>query len=397
MTTQATSTEDSPTPLTTIELSVVLPCLNEAETLATCIDRVHGACANSSIDYEVVVADNGSTDGSIDIAEEHGARVVHVPVRGYGAALTAGIESAHGTLVIMADADDSYALENLQPFVDELRNGADVVVGNRFAGGIEPGAMPWLHRWIGNPVLSFIGRRLFRIDIGDFHCGMRGFRRQALIDLDLSTTGMEYATEMIAKAALANLDIREVPTTLRPDGRSRQPHLRTWRDGWRHLRFMMLMSPRWLFGIPGIVLTVIGLLGMAVLLPGAVDLGPIELDVHALVYAHLAVIIGFQLIVVGVLMRLYAVRSGLLPPTMSGERIQRAFGSDRGVVIGVVLIVGGVAGSVIAVANWGSQDFGGLDPSDTMRIVIPSVTAVAVGAQALLGSLALGVIGLDRR
>ena len=379
------------------DLSIVLPCLDEAETLAICIGKATTCAADLHLDVEIVVADNGSTDGSQEIARRAGAVVVDVADRGYGSALRAGIEAAAADLVIMADADDSYALDQLAPFVDSLRDGADLVIGNRFRGGITPGAMPTLHRVVGNPALSFVGRRLFDVDVGDFHCGMRGLRRQAIIDLDLRTTGMEFASEMVVRASLEGLDIREVPTVLRPDGRTRKPHLRTWRDGWRHLRFLLLFSPRWLLLLPGLTLFAIGLLAMLALLAGPVRIGSIELDIHALLYAHLAIIVGLNAVFLACFVRVYAVGAGLLPASDSLTRWLRRVSLERLLVAGLALVAGGVVGSVVAVAVWGSESFGGLDPSETMRIVIPSVTAVALGAELVLASFVIGVLGLPRR
>jgi hypothetical protein len=379
------------------DLSVVMPCLDEAETLETCIRKAKGSADELGLALEVVVADNGSSDGSQDIARRNGAVVVDVVERGYGAALRAGIEQATAEWVIMADADDSYALDDLGPFVEALGDGADLVMGNRFAGGIEPGAMPTLHRVLGNPVLSFIGRRLFSIDIGDFHCGMRGFRRTAIVDLDLRTTGMEFASEMVVRASLDDLDVREVPTTLRPDGRTREPHLRTWRDGWRHLRFLLLFSPRWLFLLPGIVLVIIGLIGLAALLPGPVQIGSVELDIHALLYAHLALVVGVNAILLACFARMYAVSAGLLSESDGLTRWLQRLSLERVLIVGLLLILAGVIGSIVAVAVWGSESFEALDPSETMRIVIPSITAVAIGAEFVFASFVIGVLGLPRR
>ncbi len=376
---------------------MILPCLDEAETLATCIAKATACAADLHLDVEIVVADNGSTDGSQAIAERAGAVVVEVAERGYGSALRAGIEASTADLVIMADADDSYALDDLGPFVDALRDGADLVIGNRFQGGIAPGAMPTLHRLVGNPALSFVGRRLFDVDIGDFHCGMRGLRRRAIIDLDLRTTGMEFASEMVVRAALDGLDVREVPTVLRPDGRSRKPHLRTWRDGWRHLRFLLLFSPRWLLLLPGLTMFTIGLIAMLALLPGPVQIGSIELDIHALLYAHLAVIVGLNAVFLACFVRVYAVGAGLLPANDSLTRWLQRLSLERVLVAGLALAAAGVVGSVVAVGVWGSESFGGLDPAETMRIVIPSITAVAMGAELVLASFVIGVLGLPRR
>jgi glycosyltransferase involved in cell wall biosynthesis len=380
-----------------VELSIVLPCLDEAETIGVCLEKAATSAAACASGFELVVADNGSLDGSVDIAQNHGARVIDVETRGYGAALSAGTAAARGRFVIMADADDSYALDDLEPFLVELRSGADLVVGNRFAGGIEPGAMPALHRYLGNPTLSFIGRHLFRVPVRDFHCGMRGFRRDAITGLQLRTNGMEFASEMVVKASLAGLDIREVPTTLRPDGRSRAPHLNTWRDGWRHLRFLLLFSPRWLLLIPGLTVLILGLLGMLLLLPGPVSIGSIELDIHALLYAHLAVVIGLQAILLAAFVRVYATRIGLLPNQPRGDRMLGRLRLEHLLVAGLLLVFLGIVGSVAAVAQWGSVSFEGLDASDTMRIVVPSVTSFAVGVELVLASFVLGVLQLEHR
>jgi glycosyltransferase involved in cell wall biosynthesis len=380
-----------------MELTVVLPCLNEAETLAVCIRKAKASIAGLGIDGEVVIADNGSTDGSQDIARAEGARVVDVPIRGYGAALTAGIAAAKGEFVIMGDADDSYDLSNLGPFVEALRGGADLVMGNRFAGGIEPGAMPALHRYLGNPVLTAIGRILFRSPVKDFHCGLRGFRREAILDLDLRTTGMEFASEMVVKATLNKLNIVEVPTTLSPDGRSRAPHLRTWRDGWRHLRFLLLYSPRWLFLYPGMVLFLVGIVLGGVLLTGPIQVGEHALDVSALVYCMAAVLIGFQAILFAAFSRAFVANEGLMPPSPGMQKAFKVLNLERGLIIGLLLLIVGVALAIYGFIHWGSSDFGALDARDAIRLAVPAATLSVLGVETIMGSFFLSVLGLSRR
>jgi glycosyltransferase involved in cell wall biosynthesis len=380
-----------------MELTVVLPCLNEAETLAVCIRKAEASIAGLGIDGEVVVADNGSTDGSQDIARAEGARVVDVPIRGYGAALTAGIADAEGEFVIMGDADDSYDLSNLGPFVEALRGGADLVMGNRFAGGIEPGAMPALHRYLGNPALTAIGRFLFRSPVKDFHCGLRGFRREAILELDLRTTGMEFASEMVVKATLNKLNIVEVPTTLSPDGRSRAPHLRRWHDGWRHLRFLLLYSPRWLFLYPGVVLFLVGLVLGGVLLAGPIQIGEHALDVSALVYAMAAVLIGFQAILFAAFSRAFVANEGLMPPSPGMQRAFKVLNLERGLIIGLLLLIVGVGLAIYGFIIWGSSDFGALDARDAIRLAVPAATLSVLGFETVMGSFFLSVLGLSRR
>jgi len=380
-----------------MELTVVLPCLNEAETLAVCIRKAKASIEGLGINGEVVIADNGSTDGSQDIARAEGARVVDVPIRGYGAALTAGIADAKGRFVIMGDADDSYDLSNLGPFVEALRGGADLVMGNRFAGGIEPGAMPALHRYLGNPVLTAVGRVLFRSPVKDFHCGLRGFRRDAILELDLRTTGMEFASEMVVKATLNKLNIVEVPTTLSPDGRSRPPHLRTWRDGWRHLRFLLLYSPRWLFLYPGMVLFIIGLVLGGVLLTGPIQIGEHALDVSALVYSMAAVLIGFQAILFAAFSRAFVANEGLMPPSPGMQKAFKVLNLERGLIIGLLMLILGVGLAIYGFIHWGSADFGALDTRDAIRLAIPAATLSVLGFETIMGSFFLSVLGLSRR
>jgi glycosyltransferase involved in cell wall biosynthesis len=380
-----------------LELSVVLPCLDEAETIAVTVGKALAAMDRLGIDGEVVVADNGSTDGSPDLARACGARVVCVATRGYGAALAGGIAAARGRYVVMADADDSYDLGGLEPFVDALRDGADLVMGNRFRGGIEPGAMPKLHRYVGNPVLSGLGRLFFHCPVGDFHCGMRGFRKDAIVGLDLRTTGMEFASEMVVKATLEDLVIVEVPTTLSRDGRSSAPHLRTWRDGWRHLRFLLLFSPRWLFLYPGIALFGLGAaLGLALSF-GPVTLAGSELDITALLYAMAMMLIGYQAILFAVFARAFTMNEGLLPSTPALERAFRTITLERGLLVGALVVLVGLGIALYGLGVWAGEDFGDLDPQETIRIAAPAATAMVLGVQTIFASFFLSVLGLARR
>lgn len=379
-----------------VDVSVVLPCLNEAETLETCIRKASGSLASLGVTGEIVVADNGSTDGSQQIARRLGARVIDVPVRGYGSALRAGIAAAHGTYVIMGDADDSYDLARLDAFLESLRDGADLVVGNRFEGGIEPGAMPALHRYFGNPVLSRVGRLLFRVPVRDFHCGLRGFRREAISALGLRTSGMEYASEMLVKARMHGLRIAEVPTTLRPDGRSRPPHLRSWRDGWRHLRFLLLYSPRWLYLYPGAALMLIGLATMAWLLPGPRYVGRFGLDIQTLLYAGGAVAVGYQTVLFGLMAKVFAITEGLLPPSARLDRVFRHVRLETGLLGGVAMIALGILGAVLGFRNWAANGYGHLDPSHTLRLAIPSLLALMLGVETIVASFFFSLLGVRR-
>jgi len=380
-----------------IEFSIVMPCLNEAETLATCIQKAQRSLAENRVAGEVVIADNGSTDGSQEIATQLGARVVDVAAKGYGNALMGGIAAARGKYVIMGDADDSYDFGALGPFISKLREGYDLVMGNRFRGGIKPGAMPPLHRYLGNPVLTTIGRLFFRSPCGDFHCGLRGFSKTALLNLDLHTTGMEFASEMVVKATLQGLRIAEVPTTLSPDGRTRAPHLRSWRDGWRHLRFLLLFSPRWLFLFPGALLMLCGLAAMIWLLPEPRIIAGVTFDVHTLMYAAMAIIIGFQAILFAVFTKVFAISEGLLPQDKRLDHLFRYITLEVGLIAASILIVIGVGGSAYAYWFWDQLSFGNLDPARTMRIVIPSVTSLTLGCQTLFSSFFLSILGMKRR
>ena len=380
-----------------IELSIIMPCLNEAETLAICINKARGFLERAGISGEVVIADNGSTDGSPEIARANGARVVAVAEKGYGSALRGGIEAARGRYVIMGDADDSYDFVNLMPFIERLRLGDDLVMGNRFRGGIRPGAMPPLHRYLGNPVLTWIGRLFFGSPCGDFHCGLRGFNRASIRGLELRTSGMEFVSEMIVRASLERLRISEVPTTLSKDGRSRPPHLRSWRDGWRHLRFLLMYSPRWLFLYPGLALVVAGLLVGGWLLPQPRQLMGVVFDFHTLFYAGLAVVIGYQSVIFAVSTLLFVSSEGLLP---EDRRLNEAFARvslEAGLMAGLLLVLLGLAGTIWAVADWGWQAFGPLEPGRMMRLLIPSGTALVIGCQTIFASFFLSILGLRRR
>jgi len=376
------------------ELSVLMPCLNEAETLGTCIQKAQGFLQRAGVFGEIVIADNGSTDGSQELARSLGARVVNVDQKGYGAALMAGIHAARGRFVIMGDSDDSYDFQNLDPFLERLRAGDELVMGNRFRGGIRPGAMPPLHRYLGNPVLTGVGRLLFRSPCGDFHCGLRGFSKAAIEGLDLRTSGMEFASEMVVKATLHGLRVTEVPTTLSPDGRSRPPHLNSWRDGWRHLRFLLMFSPRWLFVFPGAALILMGLLLMVVVLPGPLTVGGITFDVHTLVGAAGIIVIGTQMITFGLLAKQHGINAGLLPEDPRISKVLRIFSLERTIVLGLVLFVAGAGGLLLAIARWRAVSFGDLDYSVTMRIVIPAVTAMATGVQVVISGFMSSILDL---
>jgi glycosyltransferase involved in cell wall biosynthesis len=379
-----------------VELTVVMPCLNEAETVATCVRKAVGFLQGSGISGEVVVADNGSTDGSQQLATDAGARVVPVSEKGYGNALMGGIVAARGEYVIMGDADDSYDFTNLMPFVDRLRAGADLVMGNRFKGGIEPGAMPNLHRYLGNPVLSAIGRLFFSSKIGDFHCGLRGFRRDSVMKLGLQATGMEFASELVVKATLNGQRIEEVPTTLSKDGRSRPPHLRSWRDGWRHLRFLLLFSPRWLFLFPGLFLFVVGLVIGAVVVPRPFSIGSVTFDVDTLVAASAMVVIGFQSVLFALFTNVYASAEGFLPDNHRVRRILSTLSLERGLLTGAGLAVAGIIGVVFSFFYWHGAKFGSLNYDHALRLVVPSVTALMISCQIILGTFFLSILGIRR-
>ncbi len=377
-----------------MELTILMPCLNEARTLRCCIEKAYSFLDRAGIDGEVVIADNGSTDGSQSIARNLGARVIQVRERGYGAALIAGINSSRGRYVIMGDSDDSYNFGELDAYVEALRLGYELVMGNRFHGGIEPGAMPFLHRYLGNPVLSFVGRKLFNARVGDFHCGLRGFDREKIKSLNLTCTGMEFASEMVVKASLHNFRVAEVPTTLHKDGRGRPPHLRTWRDGWRHLKFLLLLSPRWLFLYPGLCLFLFGVLAQTVLLANPFQIGGLIFDIHTLLFSAVASIIGLQLALFAALAKVFTSDLGLTPFNGYAQAMERWFSIEVGAIFGVFCLGAGVVLSIASVAAWDAAGFSEFDPQKGMRLVIPSISFLVAGAQLLFASFFYGVLKL---
>jgi glycosyltransferase involved in cell wall biosynthesis len=379
-----------------IELSIVMPCLNEAETLETCIVKAQSYLARSKVVGEILIADNGSTDGSQDIARSLGARVVDIDNKGYGSALMGGIDAAVGDYVIMGDADDSYDFENLDLFVERLRAGDELVMGNRFRGGIEPGAMPPLHKYLGNPVLSFIGRLLFPSHIRDFHCGLRGFSRAAIISLGLRTTGMEFASEVVVKATLAGLSVSEVPTTLKKDGRSRPPHLRSWRDGWRHLRFLLVFSPKWLFLYPGAISFLVGIVGSVTLLFGPVEVGSVGFNVSSQLYLAVLAIVGYQGIIFWFLTKLYGQREGFfLPRGRAFQTLTERFTLENSVLAGAISFVIGTAIAATQIFIWAGQSFGTLDPVETMRLAVPAALFMIIGSQTIMFGMFSGILTVD--
>jgi glycosyltransferase involved in cell wall biosynthesis len=386
-----------------VEFSIVMPCLDEAETLGSCIRKAQHFLQRHAISGEVVIGDNGSRDGSPEIAEKLGARMVHVAERGYGSALRGAIAAARGRYVIMGDSDDSYDFSSLEEFVTKLRAGCDLVMGNRFRGDVQKNAMPRLHRWLGNPVLSGLGQLFFHSPVGDFHCGLRGFSKSAFEAMDLGTTGMEFASEMVIKATLLGLRVEEVPIVLRPDGRSRPPHLRSWRDGWRHLRFMLLFSPRWLFFLPGVVLFALGLGASLILVAGPVWLpfhgtvARISLDVHTLVVSSLLCLVGYQLVIFALFTKVFAVTEHLhpMPPTLG--RLFEYLTLEVGLACGAFLSTVGLLALGVAFAGWARSDFGPLDPRQGMRLVVPAALLLMLGIQTLFASFFLSILGLRRR
>jgi glycosyltransferase involved in cell wall biosynthesis len=379
-----------------VEFSVVIPCLNEAATISTCVREACESLRRLGIDGEVIVADNGSADGSQELAVTNGARVVEVTRRGYGSALAAGIAAAQGTYVIMGDADGSYDFAHLDLFVERLRAGDDLVVGNRFTGGIQRGAMPFLHRYLGNPLLTLLAKRMFRSPVGDIYCGLRGFRESAIQQLDLRSTGMEFAIEMVVKSSLHGLRVVEVPTTLAPDQPGREPHLRTWRDGWRSLRFLLVYSPSWLFLYPGAALMLVGTVVSCFLAIRPRTIAGTTFDVHTLLYASVAIVIGYQAVIFSAGATIFAVAEGLLPVSARWNRLFRVITLEVGILVGVVLFGLGLAGSIYAIVHWERLSFGRLDYASWMRRIIPATTLLALGSQTILASFFMSILGLKR-
>lgn len=375
------------------ELTILMPCLNEAETLETCIRKAQKYLHDNNINGEILVADNGSTDSSIEIAINNGARILNVEKKGYGSALIAGIENADSSYVIMGDSDDSYDFSDLDPFVKKLRKGVDLVMGNRFTGEIKQGAMPFLHRYLGNPVLSFIGRLFFKIKIGDFHCGLRGFSTSSIKSLNLSCTGMEFASEMVVKASLSNFKIEEVPVTLYPDGRSRPPHLRTWRDGWRHLRFLLMFSPKWLFFIPGFFMLIFGVSLTSVLFFKPIQMFGVSLDIHTMIFSSLAVVLGYQLLYFYLFLDFYTYKFGLKLKYSSKTVI--SYIENFGIMFGIILIFIGIMSLINLFSLWQELNFGPIyNPIYTIKISIITFLLIVMGAQTIFNSFFIGILNL---
>ena len=379
------------------ELSIIMPCLNEKATIAICIKKALSFLKRNNIVGEVIVADNGSDDGSQKIATKNGAKVINVEAKGYGNALMGGIAATEGKYIIMGDSDDSYDFESLEPFLTKLREGYDLVIGNRFQGGIERRAMPLLHKYLGNPILTFFGNLFFKTGMGDFHCGLRGFKKESILRIDLKTTGMEFASEMIVKAALHKLRITEVPTMLSCDGRNRPTHLRTWRDGWRHLRFLLIYSPEWLFFYPGIFLSTTGLIVFLILLNGQWRIGKIIFDIHTMLFAAFAVMIGIQITLFYAFAKEYAISVELLPKKYLKDIYINTFLLENGLLISFIFFLLGLIGSAYSVFLWYFQDFGLLEPTKIMRIVIPSATCIALSVQVFFSSLFLSILRINKK
>lgn len=379
-----------------MELTILMPCLNEEETLEVCIKKAKTFLKENNVDGEVLIADNGSTDKSVEIAESNGARIVRVKDKGYGSALRGGSEAALGKYVIMGDADDSYDFLNLMPFLEKLREGYDLVMGNRFKGGIEKGAMPFLHRYLGNPVLSTIGRILYKSKIKDFHCGLRGYNRDSIHNLQLITTGMEYASEMVVQAELNNLKIIEIPTTLKKDGRSGKPHLQSFRDGWRHLTFLLMYSPNSLFFYPGLFFMIVGLICSIIILMGDFYIGKVSFGIHTLLYTCAAIVIGINIIFLDVYTKVYAYKTRFIPRNKTIERIAK-YNMNKGIAIGFILFLLGIMISILGIVVWKKESFGQLDPTFVMRLLIPAVTVIIIGIQILFASFFIGILNIEHR
>ena len=379
------------------QLTILMPCLNESETLALCINKARAWVSRNIIPTEVLIADNGSTDGSLAIAESLGARVIKVRQRGYGSALFHGCMAAKGDWIIMGDSDDSYDFSKLDFFVQKLKEGYDLVMGNRFLGGIAPGAMPWKNRYVGNPILTWVGRMLFKCPAKDFHCGLRGFRKDSFLRMDLRTTGMEFASEMVIKANLFGMRIAEVPTTLSKDGRSRMPHLKPWRDGWRHLRFMLLFSPRWLFIIPGITLFTLSLFVYVLLLAGPISFGGVSFDVHTLFFAGAGMVLGYLAASLGVVIRMFGIREGLLKEHLVLEKLRLSPVLEVGGAIGFLLFLGGLVSGFLALIEWSSVGFGALEPGALLRQISLAIVFMQLGGITIMTSVIIGFLALPTR
>ncbi len=374
-----------------MELTILMPCLNEAKTLKICIDKAKTFLETNNIDGEILIADNCSTDDSKNIALNAGAKVIDVKEKGYGSALISGCNAANGKYVIMGDSDDSYDFLNLMPFIEKLRDGYDLVMGNRFEGGIENGAMPPLHKYIGNPILSWIGRVLYHTNIKDFHCGLRGYNRESILKLNLHTIGMEYASEMVVQATLHNLKITEVPTTLKKDGRDCPPHLRSWSDGWRHLTFLLMHSPKHLFLIPGLILFAVGFILSLFITVSPIVIKNITLDVNTLIYTSISTIIGFQLLLYYILTIKYAEKTNFIPISKNNTKIVN-FTMNKGIFIGTIMFLLGIIGSIIAVIIWSKNGFGDLIPTKMIRITVPMLVLFVCGLQLMFSSFFLGIL-----
>ena len=374
-----------------MELTILMPCLNESRTLKICINKAQKFLSDNNINGEILIADNGSTDGSQDIAQSAGARVVNISKKGYGAALIGGCNAAYGKYVIMGDSDDSYDFSNLMPFVEKLREGYDLVMGNRFKGGIEKGAMPPLHRYLGNPVLSFIGRVLYHSKIKDFHCGLRGYNKESIQKLNLHTTGMEYASEMVVQATLHKLKICEVPTTLKKDGRDRPPHLKSWSDGWRHLTFLLMHAPQWLFLLPGLLLCIFGTIISTIIIISPFTIGNVRFSANTLLYCAGASIVGFQLILFYILTKKYASITKFIPTTRIDNILIKCT-MNTGIFVGALIFLIGLIGAIVAVVIWSNNNFGNLNAETMLIGTIPTVACLINGIQLMFSSFFLGIL-----